>query len=864
MTDPLEAVFAREGSASVVERLERLTHLGRSSRYGFRRHGIMRGAAYRRALTDAQSLPSSERLMAETARARRLIGSRDDALWGLDQALARDPRLAAAYAWRWEARLGPGIRGSLSSADIDRAVKLEPKVSSWRAWRGLGRLPSWRNALSDFDAALKLDAGCVPAHVGRALALSGLKTPRKAIASLDEAIRLEPAQGWLHRLRARAKLELKDLEGFLADAESAIILDEDIGVLANALGSVPNGDPKAYWMHAFRGGLENLETAVALRPDCAWAWAYLSRARLDAGLKAPAFEAIDRAIWLRGDCGWFRIWRGEMLRLKGDLSAAQRNFDEGLALSPDYELGYARRGAARLAAGRPRQALEDLDLAAALKPGDAFAVQKRAETVRELGAGAEPKAAAAAHVERAMSARESGRLEEARREADAAVLLDDGEKSLEARAQILSDMGYVAEALSDMDQALRAAGPRAGLYARRAQFHLQRRNYPEAQSDLDRGVKLAEGNPWLLAKRAELFILTDRPALAQRDLDRAVSLAPEEETLRLARLRLLVQRGRRAPAAAEIRKLISKGSARGRLEAVFSRGCLDFKARRQGCGEADFRRLMKELPEEDHLSMRARLYWVASRAVDPSFRKRHSMKNAKQKPPMLYLCGLGIFPPYTASLEVLHAISRCDVVFNNVAGAEVRDLLAEFCSDIRPASYQAWQDEPKWANSMFKELDKGRTVGFVTRGHPLIFGGLAVELIRRCKETGMPHETFGAVSSIDHLLAYTGKGLGDDFGGIQAIDRPAVEAAKHLNTSLPLLACFYSGLTGPAIKAFRRSLERFYPAGHGCWMFGPKYDSPPAVLRLGDLEKRFPDIHSSLMLYVPPLEAPKTKRERAA
>ena len=39
---------------------------------------------------------------------------------------------------------------------------------------------------------------------------------------------------------------------------------------------------------------------------------------------------------------------------------------------------------------------------------------------------------------------------------------------------------------------------------------------------------------------------------------------------------------------------------------------------------------------------------------------------------------LGIFPPYTASLEVLHAISRCDVIFNNVAGPEVRDLLAEF------------------------------------------------------------------------------------------------------------------------------------------------------------------------------------------
>lgn len=419
------------------------------------------------------------------------------------------------------------------------------------------------------------------------------------------------------------------------------------------------------------------------------------------------------------------------------------------------------------------------------------------------------------------------------------------------RALALSGEGSVVEAIEELERLLRRR-PSADLLLQKAIFHLQRRNYEGARADLDAAERLAPGDARILARRAELFVMTDRLPEALAEYDRALASAPGDEDLRLARLRVLIQRGE---GEAEIAALSEGGSERGRLEARLCGGQLALKRGRFEEAEALLRGLMETLPDDDPISLRARFYWTASRAVDPGFRRRNGMDGAR-KTKRLYLCGLGIFPPYTASLEVLHALSRCDVLFNNVAGPETRQLLSEFCPDIRPASYQAWQDEPKWADRIFAEVDEGKTVAFVTRGHPLVFGGLAVELLRRCRAQQVEHHTFGSVSSIDHLLAFTGKGLGDDFGGIQVLDRPAVLAAETMNTALPLLACFYSGMEDKReVAEFRKSLERFYPPSHLCWMFGPKYDQDPATVAVGELERSYPTVHASLMLYVPPLTA---------
>lgn len=456
---------------------------------------------------------------------------------------------------------------------------------------------------------------------------------------------------------------------------------------------------------------------------------------------------------------------------------------------------------------------------------------------------------------RASLHRARGRSDLARRDLDRALALAPHWRVFCLRAEVFSESGQVPEAIADINAALALTGPDESLFRRRAQFQLQRRDYEGARQSLDRAVALSQRSAQSLAARAELFTLTDRLALAQKDLDAAVRLAPEDLDLSLSRLRCLVLRRRRASALRTAASLERAGSPRAAAEARFCRGLIALQSGRRGRGQAEFESVMREWPQEDSLSQRARFYWVVSRVTAPEFRRRQAMSADVDKKARLYLCGLGIFPPYTASLDVLHSLSRCDVLFNNVAGPEVRQLLGEFCADVRPAAYQAWEDEPKWADAIFAELDKGRTVAFVTRGHPLVFGALAVELLRRCKRQGVAYQSFGSVSSIDHILARTAEGLGDHMAGIQAFDRPALEEAETLNTRQPLLACFYAGIDGrERVAGFRRSLERFYPGSHECRMFGPKYDSDPAVLRLENLEEAFPVIHPSLMLYLPPLK----------
>lgn len=411
------------------------------------------------------------------------------------------------------------------------------------------------------------------------------------------------------------------------------------------------------------------------------------------------------------------------------------------------------------------------------------------------------------------------------------------------RADRLARSGLMARAVAELARGLRRkASP--GLWAHKALLEFQRSRPEAALKDIDRALALDPGDSALKARRAEILASLNHPRAALRDA------APDS----FVRLRLLLSGRRHGMAGKLADRLMRRGGPAVAREALYYRGRLRLQEGRLSTARADLRRVMEGRKTEPTLALKARFYWTVANVADQEFSRRFPMDRVNSGGgPRLFLCGLGLFPPYTATVEVLHALGRCEVIYNNLSGAEIREFLAGFCPKIIPTRLDTRHDHARGVARMLADLKRGRRVGFVTRGHPLVFGLLGTLLVRACARLGLPCETFAAVSSIDVLLARTGQSLGQEISGVQVFDRSAVERARTMNTEHPLLVYFYDQLRTPQLRRFERSLLRFYPPGHGGLVFGPQYDGDPEGVRLGEFASRFPDFDSSRILYVPPL-----------
>lgn len=294
--------------------------------------------------------------------------------------------------------------------------------------------------------------------------------------------------------------------------------------IASACTRILERDKSAYWIRVLRGNcrrqpaiddlpgaLEDFTAAVELKPDCAWAWAYLSRLHMATSAKGPALEAIDRAVALQPVSGWLRIWRGEVRRWFSDAAGSLADFDRGLKLSPDYEFGYAWRGGAYLALGRDAEALTDLDTAVRLEPGYSWAAHQRMKALRRLG-----------------------RTREALAAADAAYALD-------SRSVWCANAEGGAAAIAELDAEISADPANARAYAWRGETKLRAGDDAGAKEDLDRAHALHPGQPSTLAWRGWANAGLGRLDAALRDLDGSLRLEPgQAQTLaRRGRVRQL-------------------------------------------------------------------------------------------------------------------------------------------------------------------------------------------------------------------------------------------------------------------------------------------------------------------------------------
>ena len=233
----------------------------------------------------------------------------------------------------------------------------EPKTAADYALRGEARRARGElaNALSDLDAAIRLDPGSADDHLIRARILLAQKQPDAALDDLDKALTLDPENLDALLLRASLRHRKKDDAGAAADLAAAQKLapagstqSRYIASLYVAMGEPANALPLLdAWIHAHE---DDSTLGSALNERC-WARALANQA-LDGAL-----HDCRKAIKRDGDRAAYLDSLGMVYLRMGNDAESIKAYRQALAQSPHtawshYGLGLAELHAGQIDAGK--------------------------------------------------------------------------------------------------------------------------------------------------------------------------------------------------------------------------------------------------------------------------------------------------------------------------------------------------------------------------------------------------------------------------------------------------------------------------------------------------------------------------------
>jgi hypothetical protein len=138
---------------------------------------------------------------------------------------------------------------------------------------------------------------------------------------------------------------------------------------------------------------------------------------------------------------------------------------------------------------------------------------------------------------------------------------------------------------------------------------------------------------------------------------------------------------------------------------------------------------------------------------------RTTAKKAVRKKCALFFCGIGIVRPADTSIRTIQILKNCDVVFYiHTDGSNLREFFGAFCSDVRTfdgSEFAGLSDFERIAfvgKQICRELKRGRTVAYVTYGHPLLFSD-GHNMADECRSRGYVGRVIPALSSLDCIMA---------------------------------------------------------------------------------------------------------------
>lgn len=612
-----------------------------------------------------------------------------------------------------------------------------------------------------------------------------------------------------------------------------------------------------------QASLESLRRAVAVAPDDADLRALLGKALSLLSRFEPAQRELSRALEIDSAHRRARAWLGELHLLRGDLTAARRELDKAARPGADdgWELFF--RAACAAAEGDPSAALADLKplrassadwgLASLAFSGLLWSSGgSSAEALKCLTEVVERRPQQAwTYALRAMAHQASGDYVAAENDLSRAVQLGPASWIHRERSLARERLGHIAGAIADMDSALELAGPQADLYERRAHLRICNRHYHLAVPDYTRTLELDPGRVRAYVGRATVHMIRDHRALALADIRKAEKLSGNDPALSLERIRFEIIAASKPGRITELQRLASRNKSLA-AQAGFLIGCHGLKSRRYADAAAALSRAAADARGSD-FALKIAYYLSVARSLDVQPAREYLPAGPKEA--RLVIVGLGIRPPYTATADALRAIASCDLVFNNLSEPEIGELLNLLAPRAIPTMFDVRGADARWTRSIFREVRPGRTVGFVTRGHPLVCGGLAGSLIRESQKQGTRYRVFGSVSSMDTLAVMDMPDELKGFRGRQALDYGSVFSPEfRMDTAVPAVLYFNSTvleLPRRHYEEFCSVLEKTYSPEHPCLFYGRNFNAPPDRIPLRGLRGHYGALDPSFTLLIP-------------
>ena len=311
--------------------------------------------------------------------------------------------------------------GSQSPASSDWERLLETTLKEY------ARDGNAAKALAGVDEAIRLKPDAAGAHAARGGLLRALGRHSEALTSYDQAVKLEPGHLTARTARGLMRMELEQF----AEAEA------DFAAIIEAAPGSPDGYLLRGWLERRTGRFSEAERDLAearARDPGRW------EAYHNAGV-----AALDSKRW-------------------GD---AERNFEIALFFAPKAWTAWLGLARVRAATGKTERALEDIDRAAAARPGESSIPYAKAEILRALG-----------------------RFAEAARAYDRALLLGAAPIMFVGRAQARAELGDLEGAEGDFAKALDLEPRLREAFVARARMRAALKRYDEAQEDFASALKL--------------------------------------------------------------------------------------------------------------------------------------------------------------------------------------------------------------------------------------------------------------------------------------------------------------------------------------------------------------------------------------